>query len=213
MIFENLRKEVIFYGKQMLHQGLTMHTGGNLSVRDPKSGLILIKPTSIPHDLIRLEDVPVIDENGKIIEGQKAPSSEWPMHTFIYRNRPEVMAIVHTHSLNAIACSVANIEIPLITHEISVYSSKPIKIVPFEIPGTRNLGEGALEYLEEADVVVLKHHGPLAIGANLWHAFDAAVALEQAAFVFYATKAFGSFDTIPSEGLKALRDFDPFKTK
>jgi L-ribulose-5-phosphate 4-epimerase len=210
MFLEELRKEVVFYGKQMLHSGLTMNTGGNISARDPRSGLIVIKPTSIPYDLINPEDVPIIDENGKIIEGQKAPSSEWPMHTLIYRNRPEVMAVVHTHSLYAIACSVANIEIPLITHEIAVYSSKPIKIAPFEIPGTSELGEGALKYLEEADVVILKHHGPLAIGTNLWHAFDAACALEQAAFVLYATKALGNFDIVPSEGLRVLRNSNPF---
>jgi len=211
MLFEELRKEVVFYGKELLHEGLTMGTGGNISVREPKSGLIAIKPTSIPYNLINPEDVPIIDENGKIIEGQKAPSSEWPMHTLIYRSRPEVMAIVHDHSMYAIACSVANIEIPLTTHEISCYSSKPIKIVPFEVPGTSELGKGALKYLEEADAVVLRHHGPLTIGVNLWHAFDVAVALEQAAFVLYVTKILGNTETIPSEGLKVLRSFDPFK--
>lgn len=210
MFLEELRKELVYYGKQMLQSGLTISTGGNLSARDPKSGLIVIKPTSMPYDLINPEDVPIIDENGKVIEGQRAPSSEWPMHTLIYRNRPEVMAIVHTHSRYATACSVVGVEIPLITHEIATYSSKPIKIAPFEIPGTSVLGEGALKYLEEADVVVLKSHGPLAIGVNLWHAFDVACALEQAAFTLYVTKIFGHCDDIPPEGLRALRDSDPF---
>jgi len=210
MFLEELRKEVVFYGRQMLYTGLTLHTGGNISARDPRTGLIAIKPTSMPYDLITPEDVPIIDENGKIVDGLKAPSSEWPMHTIIYRSRPEVMAVVHTHSPYATACSIANVEIPLITHEIAVYSSKPVKIVPFEIPGTLELGKTALKYLAEADVVILKHHGPLAIGATLWHAFDAACAVEQAAFALFITKMLGNFEMVPIEGLKALRGSNPF---
>jgi L-ribulose-5-phosphate 4-epimerase len=210
MFLEELRKELVFYGKQMLQSGLTVSTGGNLSARDPESGLIVIKPSSMPYDLINPEDVPIIDENGRVIEGRRAPSSEWRMHTLIYRSRPEVMAVVHTHSPYATACSVANVEIPLITHEIAVYSSKPIKIAPFEIPGTSVLGEAALKYLEEADAVILKSHGPLAIGTSLSHAFDVACALEQAAFTLYVTKIFGNCDPIPPKGLRALRDSDPF---
>jgi len=209
MLLESLRKELIFYGQQMLKYGLTMHTGGNLSARDPKTGLIVIKPTSIPYDMLKPEDVPVIDENGKMIDGENAPSSEWPMHTMIYRRKPRVMGIVHNHSIYATACSVAGEVIPLINHEISVYCSKAVQIAPFEVPGTVDLGEGALKYLDENGVVLLQNHGPLAIGATLWHAFDAACAVEQAAATFYITKAFGKHILIPPEGLKALRACDP----
>ena len=209
MLLEDLRNELIFYGQQMLKYGLTMHTGGNISARDKKTGLIVIKPTNIPYDILKTEDVPVIDENGRIIDGEKAPSSEWPMHTLIYRTKPRVMGVVHNHSIYATACSVAGEEIPLINHEISVYCSRAVQIAPFEVPGTVDLGQGALKYLNENGVVLLQNHGPLAIGATLWHAFDAACAVEQAAATYYITKAFGRYIPVPPEGLKALRACDP----
>ena len=210
MILEDLRKEIVFYGQQMLKYGLTMHTGGNLSVRDKKTGLIAIKPSSIPYDVMTPVDVTVIDVNGKVIDGNYSPSSEWPMHTLIYRSRPRIMGVVHAHSIYATACSVAGEAIPLINHEISVFCSSPIRIAPFEIPGSIELGEGALKYLgEDNNVVLLQNHGPLAIGATLWHAFDAACAVEQAAYTFFITKMLSNCIPIPPEGLKVLRENDP----
>lgn len=211
MLLEELRKEIVFYGQQMLKQGLTKHTGGNLSVRDPNTGLIAIKPTSIPYELIRPEDVSVINIDGEVIEG-KPPSSEWPMHTLIFKRMPQVGAIVHTHSFYATACSVAGVDIPLISHELAAFCSEPVKSAPFEIPGTVALGESALQYLKQNDVVILSHHGPLAVGVNLWHAFDVACAVEQAAFFLFAAKILsGEALPIPQKGLEALRATDPFK--
>ncbi len=210
MLLEDLRKEIVFYGQQMLKYGLTMHTGGNLSVRDRKTGLIAIKPSSLPYDLMTPADVPVIDENGKILDGNYGPSSEWPMHTLIYRSKPRVMGVVHAHSIYATACSVAGEQIPLINHELSVFCSRPVQIAPFEIPGSIELGESAIKYLgEDNNVVLLQNHGPLAIGATLWHAFDAACAVEQAALTFYITKMLANCIPVPPEGLKVLRSCDP----
>ena len=209
MLLEGLRKELVFYGLEMLRSGLTMHTGGNLSARDPKTGLIAIKPTSVPYRTLRPEDITVIDENGKQIDGPHPPSSEWPMHTMIYRAKPRVMGIVHHHSIYATACSVAQLEIPLINHEISVYCSSPVRVAPFAVPGTPELGESALKYLGDNDVVLLQNHGPLAVGATLWHAFDAACAVEQAAATLFITRILGQVTPIPPEGLRALRAADP----
>ncbi len=210
MLLEELRKEIVFYGQEMLRSSLTMHTGGNLSARDPKTGLIAIKPTSVPYRAMRPEDVAIIDENGKRIDGPLPASSEWPMHTLLYRAKPRVMAVVHHHSVYATACSVANLEIPLINHEICVYCSSPVRVAPFEVPGTAELGESALKYLgDDNAIVLLQNHGPLAVGATLWHAFDAACAVEQAAATFYITRVLGSVTPVPPEGRKALRASDP----
>lgn len=209
MLLAELREELVFYCQEMLKTGLTMHTGGNLSARDPKTGLLVIKPSSMPYPRMRPQDVPVIDEHGRIIAGDVPPSTEWPMHTLIYRRRPRVMGIVHTHSPYATACSVAGLEIPLINHELAVYTSEPVRSAPFQVPGTVELGEGALEYMGEGDVVLLQNHGPLAVGATLWHAYDAACAVEQAAFSLFMTRMFGSVVPIPPFGLRALREGDP----
>ena len=101
MILKELREELVFYGKQMLNAGLTMNTGGNLSVRDRETGLIAIKPSSKPYELLKPEDITVIDIDGNIIDGKYKPSSEWPMHTLIYKTYERVCAVVHCHSIYA----------------------------------------------------------------------------------------------------------------
>jgi L-ribulose-5-phosphate 4-epimerase len=213
MLLEGLRKELVFYGKQMIHSGLVMHTGGNLSIRDPKSGLIVIKPSSLPYETITPEDVPVIDQDGKVIEGKHKASSEWPMHTLVYRNKPHVMSVVHTHSIYATACSIADIEIPIIQTGLAIHSSQSIKTVPFEIPGSIELGEKVIEFLSESNVVLLKNHGPLAIGADINFAYDAACAVEQTARMFFIAKGLGRCDIIPQIGIEALRSEDPLQIK
>ena len=90
MLLGELRRQIVFYGKQMLDCGLTMHTGGNLSARDREMGYIVIKPSGVPYDLLTPEDIPVIDLQGNLIEGSRKPSSEWPMHTLIYQTFPRV---------------------------------------------------------------------------------------------------------------------------
>ncbi len=98
MLLEELRKQVIEHSQKMLHDGLTMGTGGNISARDPKSGLVAITPSSMEYDTLVPSDVPILDVNGKVIEGEHRPSTETPMHTLIYRERSDVMAIVHNHA-------------------------------------------------------------------------------------------------------------------
>ncbi len=210
MLLEELRKEIVFYGQQLLKYGLTMHTGGNLSARDRSSGLVAIKPTSIPYDLMKPEDVTVIDLDGNIIDGKINPSSEWPMHTMLYKAYPRVCGVVHCNSIYATACSIANLEIPLVIHELSVYCTNSVRVAPFENPGSVELGQSAIDYLKDDNgAVLLQNHGPLAIGASLWHAFDCACAIEQAAYTFFIAKQLGNAEVVPFSGRQFLRSCDP----
>ena len=210
MLLKELREDIAFYGRQLLKQGLTMHAGGNLSVRDRATGLIAIKPTALPYDRIRPGDVPVIDVNGKIVEGDREPSSEWPMHTMIYRTYPGVRGVVHCHSLYATAFSMANREVPLILHELAVYCSSPVRVAPFENPGSAELAVSAVKYLgDDNGAVLLQSHGQLAAGASLWHAFDCACAVEQAAHMYCIASQLGGAAELPASGLAYLRAIDP----
>ena len=145
MLLRTLREEVAAYGRRLLAEGLTMHTGGNLSARDPASGLIAIKPSSVPYDTLRAEDITVIDPDGRVVEGALRPSSEWPMHTLIYRTYGRANAVVHCHSPLASACAAAGRELPLISHEICIYCSAPARVTPFAVPGTEELARRAVE--------------------------------------------------------------------
>jgi len=210
MSIKELRKEVVFYGQQLLKQGLTMHAGGNVSARDRETGLVAIKPSTMPYDLIKPEDVPVIDLDGNIVEVGSKPSSEWPMHTAIYKAFPRVCGIVHCHSIYATAFSVANVEIPLISHELSVYCSGPVRVAPFENPGSEGLALSAVKHLGQGNcAVLLQNHGSLAMGATLWHAFDCACAIEQAAHMKIVAQQLGGALEVPKHGRDYLRAIDP----
>ena len=210
ILLEKLREEIVFYGQQMLKNGLTMHTGGNLSARDRKTGLVAIKPSSVAYDKMRPEDITVITLEGKIVDGNFGPSSEWPMHTMIYKHYPRVCGVVHCHSLYATAFSAAGREIPLANHELSVYCSEPVRVAPCELPGSVELGESAIRYLgTDNNAVLLGNHGPLAIGGSLWHAYDCACAIEQAATIAFLSMQMGAMNPVPAEGRAKLRECDP----
>ncbi len=212
MLLQQAREQVAYYGRQMLSHGLTMHTGGNLSLRDRESGLIAIKPTSRPYDLLRPEDIPIIDIEGNVVDGALRPSSEWPMHTLIYKTYPRVCAIVHCHSIYATAAAAAGQEIPLFNHELCMCCSSPVRVMPFEVPGSEALARSAIRgFGDDNCVTLLQNHGPIAMGATMWHAFDAACAVEQAAHALFITKAFGQLQLIPEEGRRALRACDPLQ--
>jgi len=84
--------------------------------------------------------------------------------------------------------------------------------MPFEIPGSDALGESAIRgFGEDNCVTLLQNHGPIAMGASIWHAFDAACAVEQAAHALFITRAYGSLQLIPEEGRAALRRCDPLQ--
>ena len=212
MLLQDLREQVVYYGRQMLQSGLTMHTGGNLSARDRESGLIAIKPSSKPYDLLKPEDITVIDLAGNVMDGPYKPSSEWPMHTLIYKTYPRACAVVHCHSIYATAAAAAGQEIPLFNHELCMYCSSPVRVMPFEIPGSDALAESALRgFGSDNCVTLLQNHGPIAMGASLWHAFDAACAVEQAAHALFISRAYGSLQLIPEQGRAALRACDPLQ--
>lgn len=210
MLLKELREQVVYYGRQMLSSGLTMHTGGNLSARDPESGLIAIKPSSRPYDTLRPEDVTVIDSCGRIIEGKYAPSSEWPMHTLIYKTYAMADAVVHCHSPNASAMGAAGVRLPLISHEICIYCTSPARVMPFAVPGTPELAKSAVAgFGNDNDIALLQNHGTVTMGANLWLAYDAACAAELTAKIHLASLPLGGAAEVPEDGRLALRSLDP----
>lgn len=206
MLLETQRKEIVEYGQKMLNSGLTESTGGNLSVLDTESGLIAIKPSSIPYEKIEPEDVVIVDKEGEIVEGRFKPSSETPMHTYLYRNRPEIRAIIHTHAPYSTVLAVIKKELPIITQDLAIFASKIVHVAPFRLPGTADLGEIANKYLGNSDVVLLQNHGTLAVGKSLQMAYLASWALERAAMAYcYALTIGSGYSTIPQNAAETLR--------
>lgn len=205
MSIETLRKEVLDAALEMSRMALARGTSGNISARDPESGLVAITPTGLPYGTLRPEDIVVVDVDSKVVEGKHGPSSETPMHTAIYRARPDVFGVVHTHSPYATALSVANVELPVIT--IPLVALGPVKIVPFELPGSDELAKAVVAYLgADKDAVILQNHGVLCTGPNVAKALSSAVDVEEGAQVALFAMLAGAVNPIPDEAVRKMRE-------
>ena len=117
MILENERKKIIQIALSVQKEKLVPLTFGNFSLRDPNTGFVCITPSGMPYEKLVPSDIVVIDLNGKIIDGNRKPSIETPLHTTIYKKRKDVNGVVHTHSTYVTAWSCINGGMPCITSE------------------------------------------------------------------------------------------------
>jgi L-fuculose-phosphate aldolase len=200
------RESVLKTSLKLVEKGLVTGKSGNVSRRlKPEDGtaLVAITPTSRYYDSVSVNDISIIDFQGNLIDGRFAPSSETAMHLAIYRNRKDVNAIIHTHSLYASTVSVTGIEIPALLEEEVMMLGGAIKVARYAPSGTSELADNVVAALEERHAVILSNHGALAVGRTLRDAFDSCELLEKAAAVFVLSTITGRVNTLPEEGLKS----------
>ena len=165
-MLESLKKDVCEIAKRAQRDGLCKHKSGNFSARDPKTGYVVITPTSVDRDLLTPRDMVVIDLEANVIENLSnlRPTSESLMHLMIYKTRPEVNAIAHTHSAFATSFAVLNKPIPAIVYEVATLglTKARIPVAPYGRPGTRELAESVIEPCKEGDCFLLEKHGAVA---------------------------------------------------
>jgi len=180
MLLKELREQVIEAGMALYNFRLVGLSDGNVSARDPETNLVAVKPSGFTYPKIGLEDVIIVDLEGNVVEGDHRPSSETPMHTCIYRTRPEINGAVHCHAPYATAWSVVNKPIPAIIVN-QVMTGGEIPIAPYKRPGTLELGECALDVMGGGFAVILQNHGPLCVGPSLEFALHVTFAVEDTA--------------------------------
>lgn len=164
---------IVRTGIEMLEKGLTSGTGGNISFFDRESGLVFITPTTMPYHGITEADIPVFRLDGKAVEKPREPSMELFMHLNIYRSRPDVNAVIHTHSPALIRLAEAEV------------NHLGIPTAPVYPVGSRELAEGCIAHMGKAPAVLLKGHGAVMTGVSLEEAFRRALDFENAANNIY----------------------------
>ena len=206
-MLEQLKEEVRRYALQAEHAGLCQHRAGNFSICDRACGCICITPTGMDRTEMTAEDIVIIDMDGRTVEsmhGQR-PTSEALMHIAIYRARPEVTAVAHTHSKAATAFAVMNKPIPAIVYELQMLGCKKgyVPVAPYGRPGTRAAAENVLAPLSIADVALMRAHGVVAVAADLKEAVLKASYLEELAEIYYRTLTVLGHEpaTIPADEL------------
>jgi L-fuculose-phosphate aldolase/L-ribulose-5-phosphate 4-epimerase len=208
-MLEELRIQVAEATIAMWKDGLAEGAEGNVSGRDHESGYVAITPSQVPYSELTAEDIIVLKTDGVQIWGKHKPSIETPMHTYLYRQRETLGAIMHTHSEYALAASIARRSIPPITLNIAFNIGSEIVAVDFVEPGTEELGVHVHEAMKAANAraALLANHGALALGNTVKGALDAARALEHGARVLMRALAFGEPKPIPPEYVERLYRF------
>ena len=202
MLLEGLRQEVVDVGLEALDRGVVHGTAGNMSVRDPESGLIAISPSGMPYPTVTAADVVVVNDQGGVVDGTRKPSSETPLHTMVLRTFPNVGAVVHTHAHYSTVVSCIRRELPPILTEV-VLAVGAIPVTRYGLTGTPDFGESVVEVMTpETKAVIIKNHGLVCMGKDFAEALLWAEIVEEAAKVYvHALSANGGRepDLVPAE--------------
>lgn len=188
MLFENARKQIVKYGQKLVEHDLTKGTGGNLSIFFPDDRLMLITPSGIPYFELEPTDIVIMNLDGKIIEGDKEPSSEEMMHRLIYRNRKDIKALIHTHSTYATSLSLLRKTLPP-AHYMIALAGNDVRCAEYATYGTKELAENVLKAIEDRKAVLLANHGLLAGASDIVNAFNVAEEIEFVAEVYWRAKS------------------------
>jgi len=212
MLMKNERNQVVRYCRQLDAAGLTTGTGGNISIFNSEAGLMSISPSAMDYAAMAPEDVVVQDLEGKIVDGIRRPSSEFGMHLICYKNRPDIGAVVHTHSPKATTLAVLGWDLPAIHYMVAFSGGPTIPCAPYCLFGTPELADTALKHLEGRYACLLANHGALATGSTIRHAFALAEHMEFCADLYLRAKALAE-PNILSDGqiAEVMRQFIEYK--
>jgi ribulose-5-phosphate 4-epimerase/fuculose-1-phosphate aldolase len=181
ILLEELRTDVLSFAKRLVVDGLAHGSQGNISARDDQQDLIAITPSAIPYEEKTVEDIPIINLQGNLVEGKWKPTSESPMHTLIYREQDRVAAVVHSHAPYASVFAIIHEPLPIVLVEGATCLGRQVPLAPYAPPGSAALGRSALVTMGEGVAVILANHGLLTVGESLLHAYNATLAAETTA--------------------------------
>jgi L-fuculose-phosphate aldolase len=203
-----LRAAVATAALRLLEAGLLRGTAGNLSARS--GGLVAVTPTGVDYRRLDQGSVPVVDLDGRPVDGELAPSSELPLHLAVYRARPDVGAVVHTHSRFATTFAVLGEELPAV-HYLLAHAGRRVRVAPYATYGTGELADACVAALGGGRAVLLANHGVVAVGAGLERALLAAEAVEEVAELCWRARCLGSPVVLPDEEMdRVARAFERY---
>jgi len=203
-MYDQERKQLVELCKLLYDRNLVTASDGNISMRVGEEHII-ITPSRKNKGMLRQEDIIVVDFTGLVVEGKSKASSEFPMHQAIYRGRPDVNAIVHTHPVYATAFALAGKTIPnnyLIEAKVIL---GPTALADYATPGTMEMVAAISPHINNVNSILLKNHGAITYGVDLIDAYNKMDVLEGIAKTIIMSKLIGDPVIISDENLEKLK--------
>lgn len=204
------QQALVHFGREMLARGLTTGSGGNLSIRERSRDRVWITPSGIPYMALTPRDMVACDGSGAVVTGARRPSSELDFHLALYRHRPDIGAVVHTHSVYATTLACMHREI-LPVHYLVGFAGPKVPLAPYATFGTPALARSITDTIGDHNAVLLANHGLVTVGATLAAAFDVAEEIELVARIYYQTLVAGEprllSDTQMAEVLEKFKHY------
>lgn len=212
-MLERLKEELCALHAELPKNNLVAWTSGNISGRDPESGLVVIKPSGVRFEDLTPDKMVVVDPQGNAVEGQFKPSSDTASHCYLYRHMPQINGVAHTHSRYATAFAILGRDIPCVTTAMGDEFGGPIPCGGFALIGGEEIGQRVVETLRDSrsPAALLQNHGVFTVGPTPEAAVKAAVMTEDNAAIVWTALQIG--DPLTIEQTDVDRLYQRYQTK
>jgi L-fuculose-phosphate aldolase len=209
-MWESEKKAIIEAAQEMAKKGLVVGTAGNISLRLKDPGgrqLLAITPSGCRYESLKVDDIVVVDFEGKRVEGELKASIETVMHIEVYKARKKVNAIVHAHPVFCSVVAVAGMDIPPLIDEQVIYIGGEVKVAEYALPGTPELAKNAVSALGPRNAVILANHGVLSVGRDMREALTFCELTEEMAKIYVSALSLGKVNPLPADVVELEKAF------
>lgn len=205
MRLQHERQQVLDYCRKMIDHKLTTGSGGNISIYNREENLIAISPGSMDYFKICADDIMVVSPQGVIVEGKNKPSSEMQFHLALLDHRPDVNAVIHSHSVYATAMACLRKPIPPLHYLVGLIGDC-VPVADYATFATKELAENIVKGIGSYNAALLANHGVVSVGATVDLCFIIAEHVELLAQMYLFASAAGSPVLLPPEEMQVLQD-------
>ena len=205
-VWQQYKQDVADAARRMADLGLVVGTAGNVSARVPRDSgedLMAVTPSGVPYSGMTAGDIVIADFDIDPLEGDLPPSSESMLHVGIYRARPDIQAVMHTHSVYSSVLAVLGIDLPSVIDEVVVYVGGEVRVSDYAFPGTKELSANVCAALGPRKAAFIANHGAVAVGKSLDDSLDICLLVERASQIYVTARAIGEVRPIPAEYVEA----------
>lgn len=213
MLLKGEREQVVEYSRKLITSNLVKGSGGNISLSNSKKTMMAVTPSGVAYDLLQPGDVVILDLDGNQLEGDLAPTSEIAFHLALQKLRPEIHAVVHTHSVYATAVACLGWDLPPI-HYLIGFAGVKVPLAPYSTYGTEELSDNICSTIGESKAVLMANHGLVCVGDDLEKAFTTAEMVEFVSQLYLLTKSVGEPVILTSQQMEIItKKFESYGQK